>query len=60
VRERDQRSAEQLTTVIAGEDHPKHIAVRIEGPAEVVAPPQVPADVRALALPATGAAPGSA
>jgi hypothetical protein len=28
---------------------PKHIAVIIEGPAEVVAPPQVPADVRVAA-----------
>jgi hypothetical protein len=35
--------------VIAEGDHPEHIAVIIEGPAEVVAPPQVPADVRAAA-----------
>ena len=35
--------------VIAEGDHPEHIAVIIDGPAEVVAPPQVPADVRAAA-----------
>jgi hypothetical protein len=35
--------------VIAEGDHPEHIAVIIEGPAEIVAPPQVPADVQAAA-----------
>ena len=35
--------------VIAEGDHPEHIAVIIEGPAEVVAPQQVPEDVRAAA-----------
>jgi hypothetical protein len=35
--------------VIAEGDHPRHIAVIIEGPAEVVAPQQVSADVRAAA-----------
>ena len=49
VRERNLRAAPWLTMVIAEGDHPEHIAVIIEGPAEVVAPPQVPADVRAAA-----------
>jgi len=47
VRERNLRETPWLTMVIAEGDHPVHIAVIIEGPAEVVAPPQVPADVRA-------------
>jgi hypothetical protein len=47
VRERNLRGTPWLTMVIAEADHPEHIAVLIEGPAEVVAPPQVPADVRA-------------
>src|SRR5215470_4456364 len=47
VRERNLRAAPWLTMVIAEGDHPEHIAVIIEGPAEVVAPSQVPADVRA-------------
>ena len=49
VRERDLRGTAWLTMVIAEGDHPEHIAVIIDGPAEVVAPPQVPADVRAAA-----------
>ena len=49
VRERNLRGTPWLTRVIAEGDHPEHIAVIIEGPAEVVAPPQVPADVRAAA-----------
>ncbi|HEX6448850.1 MAG TPA: pyridoxamine 5'-phosphate oxidase family protein, partial [Trebonia sp.] len=49
VRERNLRSTPWLTMVIAEGDHPEHVAVLIEGPAEVVAPPQVPADVRAAA-----------
>jgi hypothetical protein len=49
VRERNLRGTPWLTMVIAEGDHPEHIAVLIEGPAEVVAPPQVPADVRAAA-----------
>ena len=48
VRERNLRGMPWLTMVIAEGDHPEHIAVIIEGPAEVVAP-QVPADVRAAA-----------
>jgi Pyridoxamine 5'-phosphate oxidase len=46
VRERNLRGMPWLTMVIAENDHPEHIAVIIEGPAEVVAPSQVPADVR--------------
>ena len=47
VRERNLRGTPWLTMVIAEGDHPVHIAVLVEGPAEVVAPPEVPADVRA-------------
>jgi hypothetical protein len=49
VRERNLRGMPWLTMVIAEGDHPEHIAVIVEGPAEVVAPPQVPANVRAAA-----------
>lgn len=49
VRERNLRSTPWLTMAIAEGDHPVHIAVLIEGPAEAVAPPQVPADVLAAA-----------
>jgi Pyridoxamine 5'-phosphate oxidase len=47
VRERHLRATPWLTMVIAEGDHPVHIAVIVEGPAEVVAPSEVPADVRA-------------
>jgi general stress protein 26 len=47
MRERNLRGTPWLTMVIAEGDHPVHIAVIAEGPAEVVAPPQVPEDVRA-------------
>ena len=47
VRERNLRRTPWLTMVIAESDHPVHIAVIAEGPAEVIAPEQVPADVRA-------------
>jgi general stress protein 26 len=47
VRERNLRRTPWLTMVIAEGDHPVHIAVIAEGPAEVVAPSQVPEDVRA-------------
>ncbi len=47
VRERNLNGMPWLTLVIAEGDHPEHIAVITEGPAEVVTPPQVPADVRA-------------
>jgi hypothetical protein len=49
VRERNLRGTPWLTLVIAEGDHPEHIAVIIEGPTEVVVPPQVPEDVRAAA-----------
>ncbi len=38
-----------LTLAIAEGDHDEHVAVLIEGPAEVVAPAEVPADVSAAA-----------
>jgi hypothetical protein len=47
VRERNLRGTPWMTMVIAEGDHPVHIAVIAEGPAEVVALSQVPADVRA-------------
>jgi general stress protein 26 len=47
VRERNLRGTPWLTMVIAEGDHPVHIAVIVEGPAEVVARPQVPEDVQA-------------
>jgi general stress protein 26 len=49
VRERNLRRTPWLTLVIAEGDHPEHIAVIAEGPAEVVALAEVPADVRAAA-----------
>jgi Pyridoxamine 5'-phosphate oxidase len=49
VRERNLRTAPWLTMVIAEGDHDEHIMVLVEGPAEVVAPMEVPADVRAAA-----------
>ena len=47
VRVRNLSRAPWLTMVIAEGDHPVHIAVIAEGPAEVIAPSEVPADVRA-------------
>jgi len=47
LRERNLRRTPWLTMVIAEGDHPVHIAVIAEGPAEIVTPQQVPADVRA-------------
>jgi general stress protein 26 len=47
VRERNLRTAPWLTMVIAEGDHDEHIAVLIEGSAEVVDPSLAPADVRA-------------
>ncbi|HEX4830506.1 MAG TPA: pyridoxamine 5'-phosphate oxidase family protein [Trebonia sp.] len=47
VRERNLRGTPWLTLVVAEGDRDEHIAVLIEGPAEVVAPAGVPADVRA-------------
>jgi Pyridoxamine 5'-phosphate oxidase len=49
VRERNLRDTPWLTLVIAEGDHGEHIAVLIEGPAQAVAPSEVPADVRATA-----------
>src|SRR5215469_11924734 len=49
VRERHLRNTPWLTMVIAERDHPEHIAVIAEGPAEVVALAEVPADVQAAA-----------
>jgi nitroimidazol reductase NimA-like FMN-containing flavoprotein (pyridoxamine 5'-phosphate oxidase superfamily) len=46
VRERNLRATPWLTMVIAEADHPVHIAVIAEGPAEIVPLPEVPADVR--------------
>jgi hypothetical protein len=47
VRERNLLATPWLTMVIAEGDHPEHVAVIVEGPTEVSAPAQVPADVRA-------------
>jgi len=49
VRERNLRATPWLTLVIAEGDRGEHIMVLVEGPAEVVAPTEVPADVRAAA-----------
>jgi hypothetical protein len=49
MRERNLRGTPWLTMVIAEGDDDEHIAVIIEGPAEVVALSEVPADVRAAA-----------
>ena len=59
VRERNLRGTPWLTMVIAEGDHPEHIAVIIEGPAEVVAPRKCP-QTCGPPPPATGSAPGSA
>jgi Pyridoxamine 5'-phosphate oxidase len=47
MRERNLRGMPWLTMVIAEGDHPVHIAVIAEGPAQVVTLTEVPADVRA-------------
>jgi Pyridoxamine 5'-phosphate oxidase len=49
VRERNVRGTPWLTMVVEEGDRDAHIAVLIEGPAEMVAPDAVPADVRAAA-----------
>jgi hypothetical protein len=49
VRERNLRAKPWLTMVIAEGDHDEHIAVLIEGSAEVIEPSLAPADVRAAA-----------
>jgi hypothetical protein len=47
VRERNVRAQPWLTMTVAEGDGSAHIVVLIEGPAEAVPPPAVPADVRA-------------
>jgi general stress protein 26 len=47
VRERHLRATPWLTMVIAEGDHPEHVVVIAEGPAEIDTPAQVSADVRA-------------
>jgi hypothetical protein len=49
MRERNLCGTPWLTMVVAEGDDDEHIAVIIEGPAEVIAPSEVPADVRAAA-----------
>jgi Pyridoxamine 5'-phosphate oxidase len=49
VRERNLRGTPWLTMVIAEGDHGEHVVVILEGPAEVVAPADVPGDVRSAA-----------
>jgi hypothetical protein len=49
VRERNLRAAPWLTMAITEGDHDEHIAVLIEGSAEVVEQPLAPSDVRAAA-----------
>ena len=50
VRERNLRVTPWLTMVIAEGDHPAHIAVIVEGPAEFAAPSQLPEDVQAVVI----------
>jgi hypothetical protein len=47
VRERNLHGVPWLTLVITEGDYGAHIAVLVEGPAAVVGPAEVPADVRA-------------
>lgn len=47
VRERNLRRTPWLTMVIEEGNHPVHIAVIVEGPAEIVPPVDVPPDVQA-------------
>jgi hypothetical protein len=49
VRERNLRAKPWLTMVVAEGDHDEHVAVLIEGSAEVIEPSLVPADIRAAA-----------
>jgi hypothetical protein len=49
VRERNLRATPWLTMVITEGDHGEHVVVILEGPAEVVAPAEVPGDVRSAA-----------
>jgi general stress protein 26 len=47
VRERNLRAEPWMTMTVTEGDHDSHVVVLLEGPAEVVAPAAVPADVRA-------------
>ncbi len=49
VRERNLRGTPWLTMVITEGDHGAHVAVILEGPAEVIASAEVPGDVRSAA-----------
>jgi hypothetical protein len=49
VRERNVRAQPWLSLVVTEGDRGRHIAVLVEGPAEVVEPAAAPADVRAAA-----------
>ena len=49
VRERNLRGTPWLTLVIAEGDHGAHVIVILEGPGEVVAPAEVPGEVRSAA-----------
>ncbi len=49
VRERNLHATPWLTMVIAEGDRGEHVAVILEGPAEVIAPAEVPGDVRSAA-----------
>jgi len=49
VRERNLRATPWLTMVIAEGDRGEHVVVILEGPAEVIAPAEVPVDVRSAA-----------
>jgi hypothetical protein len=49
VRERNLRGTPWLTMVIAEGDHGAHIVVILEGPTGIVAPAEVPGDVRSAA-----------
>ena len=49
VRERNLRATPWLTMVITEGDHGEHVVVILEGPAEIIAPAEVPGDVRSAA-----------
>jgi Pyridoxamine 5'-phosphate oxidase len=49
VRERNVRAGPWLSVVVTEGDRGQHVAVLIEGPADVVAPADTPADIRAAA-----------
>jgi hypothetical protein len=49
VRERNLRATPWLTMVITEGDRGEHVVVILEGPAEIIAPTEVPDDVRSAA-----------